>query len=67
MAAAGARRAAIVIGDGPGVDALESTRAAAAASGWRLAASATIESSLPLEERRKGSRRTEHAILLDAE
>ena len=51
----------------PGVDALESTRAAAAASGWRLAASATIESSLPLEERRKGSRRTEHAILLDAE
>ena len=38
VAAAGARRAAIVIGDGPGVDALESTRAAAAASGWRLAA-----------------------------
>ena len=67
VAAAGAQRAAIVIGDGPGVDALESTRAAAAASGWRLAASATIESSLPLEERRKGSRRTEHAILLDAE
>ena len=58
-------RAALLIGDGDGIDNLEVTRVAAEASGWRLLASATISSELERTQRRKGTRRTEHALLLE--
>ena len=60
-------RAAIVIGDGDGIDAKESTCDAASKVGFDLVAGATISSSvLDLEERQRGQRRTEHALLFKA-
>lgn len=56
----------IVIGDGDGIDTLESTCMAAEAVGLELSASATISSNLPAGMRAEGNRRTEHAILLRA-
>ena len=57
----------IVIGDGDGIDAKESTCDAAAKVGFDLVAGATISSSvLDLEERQRGQRRTEHALLFKA-
>jgi len=59
-------RAAVVIGDGGGIDTLDSTRRAAEAVGMRVVACASIRSDLPVEERLQGNRRTEHALLLEA-
>jgi len=58
--------AAVVIGDGEGIDALASTAAAAQAVGLEVAATATIESHRPAGLRAEGNRRTEHALLLRA-
>lgn len=58
-------RAALLIGDGDGIDNLEVTCTAAEESGFKLLASATISSTLERTQRRKGTRRTEHALLLE--
>ena len=59
-------RGAIVIGDGGGIDTLDSTRRAAEVVGLRVVACASIRSDVPVEERLQGNRRTEHALLLEA-
>mmetsp|Transcript_23881 Transcript_23881/g.82591 ORF Transcript_23881/g.82591 Transcript_23881/m.82591 type:complete len:429 (-) Transcript_23881:28-1314(-) len=59
-------RVAIVVGDGAFVDTLSATAAVAAHGGlFDVAATATIESTVPEHVLRKtGNRRTEHALLL---
>ena len=61
-------RAALLVGDGDlGIDALESTSRAAEAVGFEVLASATIASTEEeRSKRQKGTRRSEHAILLEA-
>ena len=61
-------RAALLVGDGEGgIDALESTNAAAEDVGFRVLASATITSAIAERtQRHRGKRRPEHAILLEA-
>ena len=60
-------RAALLVGDGESsISALDSTLSAAAAVGLRFLASATITSTAEPRARRKGNRRPEHAILLEA-
>ena len=60
-------RAALLVGDGDlNIDALESTSSAAEDVGMRVLASATIASNVEQRiERQKGTRRPEHAILLE--
>ncbi len=59
-------RAALLVGDGDSIDALESTAKAAEAVGLKLLASATIVSTLARGKSRKGARRPEHVLLLEA-
>ena len=61
-------RAALLVGDGEAnIDGLESTTRAAEEVGFRVLASATITSSAAYKnDRQKGRRRPEHAILLEA-
>lgn len=59
-------RAALLIGDGDGIDNLAATRAAAADVGFELLATATIAATVERTARQKGQRRTEHAVLLEA-
>ena len=59
-------RAALLIGDGDGIDNLAATSRAALDVGFELLATATIRSELERTERAKGQRRTEHALLLQA-
>ena len=59
-------RAAILIGDGDALDAHASTLDVATEVGLDFVASATITSSRERHERHRGTRRTEHAILLEA-
>lgn len=60
-------RAALLVGDGEnGIDALLSTVDAAEDVGLRFVAAATITSIAKRHERKKGKRRPEHAILLEA-
>ncbi|KAL1525365.1 hypothetical protein AB1Y20_020232 [Prymnesium parvum] len=59
-------RAAILIGDGDALDAHASTVEAATDVGFGFVASATIMSGRERHARHRGTRRTEHAILLEA-
>ena len=60
-------RAALLVGDGENrIDALESTAAAAEEVGLRLLASATITSTASPGTRKRGQRRPEHILLLEA-
>ena len=58
-------RAALLIGDGDGLDNLAATSRTAAEVGFELLATATISSDVERTERKKGQRRTEHALLLE--
>ena len=61
-------RAALLVGDGENaIDALDSTRSAAEDVGLRFLASATITSTKERHTQHKGSRRPEHAILLEVQ
>ena len=60
-------RAALLVGDGESdINALDSTAQAAEDVGLKLLASATIESTAPRGQRKKGKRRPEHILLIEA-